>query len=198
MCDIDSNHNQSQSSDIRCSKVISLMVFDNDKCVCSFDIVLKTSRTVVHQLAQFSGIENCICPLTCLRHYIEQKKVLRGSTDQVFTSFQWPHQPVSSQTLSIWLVTTLTNFDINRNFSAHITRTAAASKAAPSLNSNSILKAVGWLNEYMVAKFCNKTIVDTSNEFSRSMLRHCFVSYFVFVFVFWTTWWEACYTNLVE
>jgi len=90
------------------------------------------------------------CPVKCLKFYLARTKGLRAGEDQLFISSTPPHQPISRQTLSRWIVQI-----IKRAYSslgralpgvkAHDTRAMAASWALYSgVSLDNIIENVGW------------------------------------------------------
>lgn len=151
---------------------LSLLVYSDKKIAAHFDSVLKTSKPGVHKVFEICKFEedSSVCPVSCLNSYIEKTKNLRADLDQVFISFQKPHKLVTTQTLGRWITSVLKDCNINSSFTAHSTRSASASKAALSLDVNSVLKTVGWRNEQTFARFYNKPVLDSADAFSNSIL----------------------------
>lgn len=113
-----------------------------------------------------------LCPVRCLKKYVELTTSLRGQTQNLFICFCKPHKAVGSQTISKWLVKVLelSGVDVNK-FHAHSFRHAATSKAASNgLKIDTIIKRVGWTpSSKTFANFYNRPI-DKSEEFSKSVL----------------------------
>ena len=150
---------------------LSQIVEQPEKITFCVNKILKTSKPgVSHQVEVFAfHADKAICPLICLRKYIERTHNIRGATNQLFISFQKPNGAVTSQTISRWLTTTLHNAGVNCLFTAHSTRGAASSKAALIIDINAVLKQVGWRSERTFARHYQKTI--TKNDiFSNAVL----------------------------
>ncbi|KZR98416.1 Uncharacterized protein APZ42_006176 [Daphnia magna] len=74
-----------------------------------------------------------ICPVACLRSYLERTANLRSSLNNsgVFIGSNKPHNPVTGSTIARWIKDQLKEAGIDTSiFLAHSTRGAAASKAA--------------------------------------------------------------------
>lgn len=140
--------------------VLSLdtMVASNDRYVFHINEVVKTSRPGHTQVVEVRMFDQCvnICPLTCLQVYINRTKAVRGDYSRLFLSLVNPVKPVTSQSISRWLMSILRLCNINNVFKAHSTRSASASKAALHIDVNSVLKTVGWGSERTFATFYNK------------------------------------------
>lgn len=142
--------------------------------VFTFEKILKTSRPGFKTLLEVSKFEkdSKICPLGCLKKYIEQTKDLR-KTRQLFISFRKPHNGITSQTISRWIVTCLREANVPQIFSGHSTRSAASSKAALTVDSNTILSSIGWANENTFATYYKRDIVKKSKamQFTEAVLQ---------------------------
>ena len=104
-----------------------------------------------------------ICPLTCLRSYIERTSIIRTpqNAKQLLIGSTKPHNPVTSATVGRWIKDQLREAGIDTSiFSAHSTRWAAASKATSSgVSIQAILKQGHWSNESstVVNRLLNRT-----------------------------------------
>jgi site-specific recombinase XerD len=149
---------------------ISSMNTSVNEVVFSLKRVLKTSKPGFQQpitIFRFTD-DPMICPLLCLETYLTQTKDLRKSSS-LFISFQRPHAAVTAQTLSRWIYNVLQECGISPQFKAHSTRGASTSKAALHLDTNSILRTVGWRCESTFARFYNRPI-NTDDSFSNVVL----------------------------
>lgn len=137
----------------------NLVTDSQGNMVFTFDKILKTSRPGFKTFVEICQFERDteICPLNCLNQYIECTRTLR-KTSKLFISFQKPHHGVSSQTISRWIVLCLREAKVPDIFSGHSTRSAASSKAALSVDSNTILSSVGWANEKTFASYYKREI----------------------------------------
>ena len=59
---------------------------------------------------------------------------------------------------------------IDKQFRAHSTRAAAASKAAVDVDINTVLSTVGWKSAGTFAKFYHKPIFSNSSSFGNAVL----------------------------
>lgn len=143
-----------------------------DKLVLHIPKVLKTTRPGNHitvELYRFNENQN-LCPVLCLQSYLDRTSPLRNQ-DLVFISFQKPHQPVSTQTLSRWICSALEEAGIPQVFKAHSVRGAATSKAAEKSNIDAVLKAAGWSSSRSFDKFYKKPILP-SRSIVNAVLKH--------------------------
>ncbi|XP_071133050.1 uncharacterized protein [Mytilus edulis] len=101
-------------------------------------------------------------PVTCLLQYLERAKKFRSSLDKdqqgkLFLSTCEPHKPVTSQTISKWIVQVikLAYPDSSlKNIKAHSTRAIGPSWALyKGASINSILEAADWSSESTFGKF---------------------------------------------
>lgn len=101
-----------------------------------------------------------ICPVTCLKAYLTKTKEWRtpSNAGHLFIGSTRPHNPVSSSTISRWIKDQLREAGVDTSvYSAHSTRSAAASKAAASgISISSILSKGSWASESTFAKFYHR------------------------------------------
>lgn len=145
------------------------------------DIVdlIKTSRFGFPQpvlVIPFFSEKPDICPGKTLECYLKITQSLRNNTDFLFLSTRKPYKPICSQTISRWVKRTLgmCGIDISM-FSGHSTRhasTSAASRLGVSLDT--IRHTAGWSNgSNTFAKFYNRNIVSSNDNFARAILNGC-------------------------
>lgn len=128
----------------------------------------KPGKATKVEILKFSN-NNKICPLNCLKMYLEKTATLRSS-DRLFISFSKPHKTVTSQTLSRWLVEILNKAGIDTRFGAHSTRSASTSKAwSCHVPIDQILATAGWSSERVFASFYRKEI-RSKESFSDAVL----------------------------
>ena len=89
----------------------------------------------------------------------------------MFISYQNPHEPVSSSTISRWIKCTLTMAGIDTSvFSAHSNCSAATSTAGRhTLPFKDIMKAASWRRESTFRKFYYKPLIE-EDELALSIL----------------------------
>ena len=112
------------------------------------------------------------CAVRVLSEYLNRVSPFRGNTEQLFLSFNPPHQAVSSQTISRWIKAVLTKSGIDTNvFTAHSTRHAATSAAhRRGVNIELIRTRAGWTQSSSVfAKFYNRPL-DNRADFASSLI----------------------------
>lgn len=105
-----------------------------------------------------------LCPIENLKFYIKSTESLRKGS-QLLISYQKPHAPVSSATISRWLKEALSEAGLD-GFTGHSTRSAATSKAAlKGLSAAQILEAANWSkNGSTFQTFYNKEISESFQD----------------------------------
>lgn len=113
-----------------------------------------------------------LCPVVTLRCYIDRTKCVRKNHDELLLSYNSPHKPVGSQTISRWLCKVLDKAGIDTGvFSGHSFRHASTSKAASQgVTTDVIFKNVGWSEKSgTFARYYKKPIVN-SDIFANAVL----------------------------
>ena len=105
--------------------------------------------------------DSTICPLTCLKAYINKTKPLRNNESKLFISYVRPHKAVSRDTVSRWTKYTLRLCGIDTKvFTAHSTRSASVSKAnVKDVPVHEIMAKAGWKFAETFRKYYNKTVI---------------------------------------
>ena len=132
----------------------------------SFDIAehIKTSTPrSPHTRIDIAAYEpdSTICPLTCLKAYINKTKALRNNETKLFISYVRPHKAVSRDTVSRWTKDTLRLCGIDTKvFTAHSTRSASVSKAnEKDVPVHEIMAKAGWKSAETFRKYYNKPVI---------------------------------------
>ena len=149
------------------------MFHDSDKISFRITEVLKTSKPGRPQVTINVNAypnEAQLCPLTCLKAYIEVSKSLR-SESKLFIGLVKPHKVVGSQTISRWICLGLQKAKIDDKFTSHSVRHASTSKAANNIPITDILRTVGWAKESTFATFYRRELQDSGGTFTNSVLR---------------------------
>lgn len=142
-----------------------------DKILIKIPDIIKTSRLGSKQpilaLPYFrQRVE--ICPAKTLISYLDKSASVRKS-DSLFINCKKPHNPVTTQTLSRWIKSTLgaSGVDVS-TFTAHSTRHASTSRAhAAGVNIDLIRNTAGWSgNSSTFARFYNRVVVEANNDCS--------------------------------
>ena len=100
-----------------------------------FDIftLLKTSKPGKHQeplTFKPYTYDSQLCVVKCLQQYIKQTSELRNGADQLWLSYQKPHNPASKDTVSRWIKEFLKKSGIDiSSYGAHSTRAASGFKS---------------------------------------------------------------------
>ena len=115
---------------------------------------LKTTRPG-HQLRRIEFLayqpDQNLCVVTRLQTYIDRTSSLRGFAEQLLIGYQKPYKPVSTNAISRWIKTVLTNAGIDPGvYKTHSTR-ATHKKQVPI---DTILSAAGWSN-MNTSQFCS-------------------------------------------
>ena len=156
---------------------VSNMVLKDDSCVFIINKLLKTSRPGKHvsdlTFTAYSP-DNRLCPIVCLSEYVKRTSHLRKGSDQLLVSFQKPHKPVSTDTISRWLKTVLEKSGIDTSvFKGHSTRAASASAAAKcKVPLSTIMDNAGWSNATTFGRFYRKPIVTSSKAYGQLLLEN--------------------------
>ena len=105
--------------------------------------------------------DHSICPLSCLKAYINKTKALRNNETKLCISYVRPHKPVSRDTISRWTKETLKLSGIDTKvFTAHSTRSASVSKAnEKDVPLHEIITKAGWKSAETFRKYYNKPVI---------------------------------------
>ncbi|XP_049871510.1 uncharacterized protein LOC126370598 [Pectinophora gossypiella] len=151
-----------------------------DKVIIKIPDLIKTSRIGSLQpvlvLPYFRDRPE-VCPVNVLLRYLDMTDSLRGNNHYLFIGIKKPHKSVSSQTLSRWVKSTLSECGINVSvFTAHSTRHAATSRAHQlGVNLDLIRKTAGWSGSSNVfGRFYNRVVGDIIDHelFARSIINN--------------------------
>ena len=125
--------------------------------------VRKRQRTGVLASFLLPLIEDeLICPARCLIEYVSRTAVHRGTNDELFFSTVTPFRAVKGNTISNWIKEYLLKSGIDASFTAHSTRSAAASCAARlGMSVDQILKTANWSNASTFTRFYHRDLPDT-------------------------------------
>ena len=152
---------------LKCLKVNELSL-SADRVELFITSLLKTSKPGKHlsSISFQKYEEENLCIVKHISLYIEKTASLRSS-EQLLISYNKPHQPISTNTISRWIKLILKMSGVNTDvFSAHSTRAACASTAlTQGVPVDTILSKVGWQSEATFAKFYSKPIeqqIDTA------------------------------------
>ena len=165
---------------LRCAEITSIqresIIFSGSKVSFSLGTLRKSQRS--GSLMRYSVSEwtpnRAICPLTCLRTYLEETIPLRSSHNekQLLICSTKPHNPLTSSTVGRWIKDQLKEAGIDTSvFSAHSTRGAAASKAASAgVPIQSILNQGHWATESTFSKFYRRETSAEQNTIESAIL----------------------------
>lgn len=116
--------------------------------------------------------DRSVCVATALLSYLSRTQDLRGSIVRLFISFRKPYKAVSTQTLSRWLKTVLSQSGINiEDFTAYSTRHAATSAAKRhGVSMDIIRKTAGWTKDSETfARFYERELVAEDTQFAKAV-----------------------------
>ena len=112
-----------------------------------------------------------LCAVAHLHTYLQVTRPLR-STSQLFISYQRPHGPVVTQSISRWIKTMLAAAGIDlTDFGPHSIRassSAAAKRGGAKLDT--ILKAGSWSSSNTFTTWYDKPIIDQGISFQEAVL----------------------------
>ncbi|KAL7300728.1 hypothetical protein TKK_0006707 [Trichogramma kaykai] len=149
--------------------------FQKEKICIFIPDHIKTSRRGTNQPLlhlPYYLEERKICPATTLKYYLKITKDLRGNVDTLFLSLN-KKSGICRQTLSKWVKNVFSNAGLDKAFSAHSTRHASTSKAKSlGVNTDVILQTAGWTSNSCFARFYNKDVVASNDQFARAILNH--------------------------
>ena len=115
-----------------------------------------------------------LCPLTCIREYINMTKPwrLEGKPSTFFLTHKKPHNPASRSTLSRWMKNALLLAgEDTKVFQAHSLRGASSSKALlKGLSVRDIVSHGRWSRESTWQKFYHKKVDSTAKKYQDSVL----------------------------
>ena len=162
----------------RCQTIHALTTKDmkasNNKVMFIVNDLLKTTKPSKEctKLEFLSFYEDPrICVVRYLSEYLERTKNMRHDHHKLLVSYQKPHRPVSTDTVSRWLKIELKFAGIDTStFSAHSTRAASTSAAkAQKLSITTIMASAGWSSESTFTKYY-KTISKPTDNFGKQLL----------------------------
>lgn len=125
----------------------------------------------VIRLAKFSQ-DTRLCPVQCLKRYVERTKDMRGEIDQLLISTVKPYRAVGRETVSNWVKKMLGMAGVDTGkYKAHSTRSAATSDVTrKGINLNALLKVASWKSTDTFAKFYDKPLEDDSEVMTNMLL----------------------------
>ena len=130
---------------------VNNMVLGKDTCKFTIVELLKTSKPGRHMselVVKAYTPDNRLCPIACLSEYVKRTSTIRKECGQLLLSFQKPHKPVSTDSISRWLKEVLAMSGIDTTvYKGHSTRSASTSVAETSkVPLSTIMENVGWSN----------------------------------------------------
>ena len=141
---------------------ISGMKETNGQILFDISTLLKTSKPGKDQeplTFKPYTYDSQLCVVKCLQQYIKQTSEVRNGADQLWLSYQKPHNPARKDTVSRWIKKFLKKSGIDiSSYGAHSTRAASSSAArsSPNISLQTIMNAAGWARESTFRKFYDK------------------------------------------
>lgn len=132
---------------------LSNMEFKDNGVKITITDILKTTtpckdQVVIKLPSLDTNLE--ICPVSALRHYIDQTRPLRkvetNNVDKLFICYKKPYNCASNQTISRWIRQVMAECGIDvKKFTPHSTRHASTSQACrEGVTLDCIFKSAGW------------------------------------------------------
>ena len=126
---------------------------------------------IIHRFEE----DTSICPVQTVVDYLKITEPWRQTAEQskLFLTTIKPHSPATKTTISNWIKQTLKLAGIDtQQFTAHSTRSAAASKAeSRSLPREIILARGNWKNKSTFERFYNRKVYTKEKTFQSSVLK---------------------------
>lgn len=138
------------------------------------DVIKTTKKGAIQPTLHLKNFDmrKEICPVSCLRDYIDKTKPIRKDNDKLILSFKKPHKAATTQTLSRWIKLILKEAGIDVTiFTAHSTRHASTSAANRSgISVDVIRKTAGWSqNSAVFARHYNRPVHQDPTQFSTAI-----------------------------
>jgi hypothetical protein len=117
--------------------------------------------------------DKSVCVVEHLEEYLRRTEANRREHSQLLLSYVKPHKPVGKATIARWIKQVLeaAGIDIHK-YSAHSSRAASTSNVmAKGLNISEIMKAAGWSNVGTFARFYNKPVETSTENFGCMLLK---------------------------
>ena len=112
-----------------------------------------------------------LCPKVTIQAYVARTESFRSEgKEKLLLSYVKPHNPISSSSVSRWIVTMLELAGIDTDtFKSHSVRSASATAAASAgITTNQIMEAADWRSESVFERFYYKP--DNSNQIGQAVL----------------------------
>ena len=153
------------------------MVLDRDNCKFTIVELLKTSKPGRHMselVVKAYLPDNRLCPIACVSEYVKRTSTIRKECDQLLLSFQKPHKPVSTDTISRWLKEVLAMSGIDTTvYKGHSTRSASSSAAEKNkVPLSTIMENAGWFNAETFRKFYSRPVTPPKENYGQLLLEN--------------------------
>ncbi|XP_034935551.1 uncharacterized protein [Chelonus insularis] len=134
----------------------------------------KTSKKGVNQPLLFLPYfkdKPQLCIASTVEKYIEATNSLRNNVDKLLITFKKPYKEASTQTISRWVKSVLTESGVPEEFTAYSTRHASTSTAyKKGIDINTIKSTAGWTKSSEVfARFYNRPIKVSKSIFAETV-----------------------------
>ena len=115
-----------------------------------------------------------LCPVSCVKAYEEATVSFRGGEERarLFLAVIAPHNPLSSSSIARWIKKSLVEAGLDRNYTAHSTRSASTTAAAMAgISTKEIMSRAGWSREDTFSKFYYRP--QSVEDYSKAILQTC-------------------------
>ena len=117
--------------------------------------------------------EPLLCPLATLKQYLSSTKRLSDTPpkeEKLFLSYVKPHKPVTTSTISHWIVSVLTASGVDQ-FRAHSTRSTSVSQAIRvGIPVDTSLQAAGWCSKSVFEQYYQKKVQVEPKNLTKAVL----------------------------
>lgn len=156
----------------RCQTIHMLQLDDiqitKDEVICVVSNLVKQTKPGLHvqplEIKKYP-VDNKVCLVTTLLHYLERTKDIR-QTNNLFISTVPPFNTVTKSTVARWVKVLMkkSGVDIDQ-FGAHSCRAASTSAAAAKgVPIDTIMKSAGWSSAKTFCRFYKKNVEKTFSE----------------------------------
>ena len=142
--------------------VNDVLIYENKAIVIVGDVLKHSNPKNMKVSFELNKYDKCpkICVFSALCEYIKRTRPLRKA-NQLFISYNKPHNHVSKSTISRWVKRVLEEAGVDVEiFKPHSTRAAACSRLKrDGVSLTEILTTAGWSNSRTFEKFYDKVII---------------------------------------
>ena len=155
---------------------VETMVLEPDTCKFTIAELFKTSkpgRRMSELVVKGYTPDNRLCPIACLPEYVKWTSTVWKKCHQLLLSFQKPHNPVSTDTISRWLNVVLAMSGLDSNvYKGHSTRSASTSADENKVLLSTIMENAGWSNAETFTKFYSRPVTPPKENYGQLLLEN--------------------------